>query len=175
MDVFEAIKKRRSIRDYLDKEVEESKLLKVLEAARAAPSANNRQEWRFVVVKDKDKRKALSQAAKNQLFVAEAPLVIACCAQTDEHVMTCGQRSYPIDVAVAIDHMVLTATELGLGTCWIGAFYEEGVKKILDIPSPIKVVELLTLGYSKKKPIHPKERLPLGKTVFFEKWGKSYL
>lgn len=168
--MFEAIKKRRSIRDYFDKEVEEDKLMKILEAARQAPSASNRQEWRFIVVRDREKRRQLRKAAKDQKFVEEAPVVIACCAQTDNHIMTCGQLCYPIDVAIAIDHMVLVAVELGLGTCWIGAFYEEEVKKILKIPPPIRVVELLTLGYPKAQPPIPKDRLSFEEIVFFEEW-----
>ncbi|MBU1121534.1 MAG: nitroreductase family protein [Candidatus Omnitrophota bacterium] len=175
MGVFEVIKKRRSIRAYLEKEVEQDKLLKILEAAQAAPSANNCQEWRFVVVGDKEKRKQLSIAARGQAFVATAPIVIACCAQTDERKMTCGQVCYPIDVTIAIDHMILTATELGLGTCWIGAFYPEQVKEILDIPPHIKVVELLTLGYAQSVASNPKQRLPLNEIIFRDKWGKTCL
>lgn len=175
MDVFEAIKKRRSVRSYLDKPVEEDKLSKILEAARLAPSASNRQEWRFVAVKDKKLRTQLAKAAKNQLFVAEAPLVIACCAETDNHVMGCGQLCYPIDIAIAIDHMTLSARDLGLGTCWIGAFNEEEVKKILEIPKNIRVVELLCLGYAKEDSQQPKDRLNIEKIVFSEKWNKPYL
>jgi nitroreductase len=171
MDVFEAIKKRRSVRSYLDKPVEEEKLSEILEAARLAPSASNRQEWRFVVVRDKTKKKELSIAAKGQKFLEEAPIVIACLAVTDNHIMTCGQPCYPIDVAIAIDHITLAAVSLGVGTCWIGAFYEEEVKKILDIPKEIKVVELLCIGYPKDDSINQKERLPLEKITFFEKWN----
>jgi nitroreductase len=174
MNVFEAIKKRRSIRSYQNKDVEEEKLLRILEAARCAPSASNRQEWRFVIVKDREKRKSLCKAAKGQKFVEEAPIVIACCADTDNHMMTCGQLCYPIDVAIAIDHMTLAAVELGLGTCWIGAFYEKEVKKILNIPPYIRVVELLTLGYPKEEPTSPRERLPLQDITFFEEWGRKH-
>jgi nitroreductase len=170
MDVFEAIKERKSVRAYLDKPVEEDKLIKILEAARLAPSASNRQEWRFVVVRDKKSRQQLCQAAKGQKFVEEAAVIIACCAQTNNHVMTCGQLCYPIDVAIAIDHMTLVAVELGLGTCWVGAFYEEQAKKILNIPEEIRVVELLALGYPKDDNVIDKERLPLKDIVFKEKW-----
>jgi nitroreductase len=175
MDVFESIKKRRSVRSYLDKQVEEDKILKILEAARLAPSASNKQEWRFVVVKDKKIKLQLSKAAKGQAFVGEAPVVIACGAETDNHVMTCGQLCYPIDIAIAIDHMTLTACGLGLGTCWIGAFYEEEVKKILEIPKDVKVVELLCLGYAKEESNQPKVRLGIEKIAFSEKWNKPYL
>jgi nitroreductase len=84
--------------------------------------------------------------------------------------MTCGQLCYPIDVAIAIDHMTLVAVELGLGTCWVGAFYEEQAKKILNIPEEIRVVELLALGYPKDDNVIDKERLPLKDIVFKEKW-----
>lgn len=171
MDVFEAIHKRRSIRSYLNKEVEDDKIWRILKGAQQAPSASNRQEWRFIVVRDKYLREKLMEAARNQSFVAEAPVVIVCCAQTDNHIMTCGQLCYPIDVAIAIDHMTLVAVEEGLGTCWIGAFYEDKVKEILEIPPDIRVVELLTLGYPREIPVSAKMRLSLEEIVHWEKWG----
>ncbi len=171
MDVMSAIKKRKSVRGFLEKDVEEEKLKTILEAARLAPSAGNRQEWRFIVVRDKATREKLIKAAKNQAFVAEAPVVIVCCAQTDNHTMTCGQLCYPIDLAIAIDHMTLMAVELGLGSCWVGAFYEQEVKKILDIPKEIHVVELLPLGYPKDPKEIGKDRKPLKEIVMYERWA----
>lgn len=173
MTVEDAVKKRCSVRSYSGKPVEEEKIKELLEAARLAPSAGNRQEWRFVVVTDEHSRKELASAAAGQMFVGEAPCVIACCADTDFHKMTCGQLTYPIDVSIAIDHITLRAVELGLGTCWIGAFYEEEVKKILNIPEKIRVVELLTLGYPESVAQRPKKRLALEQVVFYEKWGKG--
>ena len=170
MDVMEAIKKRYSVRRYQDTAVEKEKLESILEAARLAPLANNKQEWRFIVVRDKDIRQRLMQVAKDQAFVGQAPVVIACCAKTDSHVMTCGQQCYPIDVAIAIEHMALKATDEGLGTCWVGAFYEDKVKEILDIPQDIRVVQLLTLGYPVKLKPSPKDRLRLKEIVMYEKW-----
>jgi nitroreductase len=170
MNVFEAIRTRRSIRAYQDRPVEEEKLLQVLEAARLAPSSANRQEWRFVVVRDAQARMRLMSAAKNQPFVGQAPVVIACCAETDQHVMTCGQMCYSIDLAIAIDHMTLAAWELGLGTCWIGAFYADKVQEILGIPEEIPVVELLTLGYPDSIP-QPTSRLSLDEIVKYERWS----
>ena len=170
MDVMEAIKKRYSVRSYQDRAVETEKLDSILEAARLAPSASNRQEWRFVVVQDKGIRQRLMQAAKDQAFVGQAPVVIAACAKTDSHVMTCGQQCYPIDVAIAIEHMALKATEEGLGTCWIGAFYEDKVKEILGIPQDIRVVALLALGYPVKLRPNPKDRLRLKEIVMYEGW-----
>jgi len=170
MEVTEAIRSRRSIRNYLDKPVEEDKLLRVLEAARLAPSASNLQEWRFVVVRDEMTRRKLMDAAKGQRFVGQAPVVIACCAETDEHVMTCGQMCYPINVAIAIDHMTLAAVEEGLGTCWVGAFYADQVKEILGIPEHVPVVELLALGYPAVVP-QPTRRLALDEIVKYERWS----
>lgn len=170
MEVMEAIKKRFSVRSYQPKAVEKEKLENILEAGRLAPSASNRQEWRFVVVQDKYNRQRLMKAAKNQDFVGEAPVVIACCARTDNHTMTCGQLCYPIDVAIAVENMALKATEENLGTCWIGAFYEDEVREILGIPKNIRVVELLALGYPAEASPKSKDRLSLKEIVMYEKW-----
>jgi len=170
MKVFEAIKARKSVRSFLDKPVEDYKLMAVLEAGRLAPSADNRQEWRFVVVRDREVRVRLGEAANGQSFVGEAPLVIVACAETDGHVMSCGQPSYPIDVAIALDHISLAAVELGLGTCWIGAFNEKKVKEILGVPDEIRVVELMPLGYPVYKSVKEKSRLPLKRIVKYERW-----
>jgi len=169
MNVRDAIKARRSIRRYQDREVEEEKLNQVLEAGRLAPSAKNMQEWKFIVVRDKDTRSKLSEAAKGQAFVGEAPVVIVACATLTDYVMTCGQLTYPIDVAISVDHMTLLATEVGLGTCWIGAFYEEEVKKILAIPPEIRVVAMLPLGYPAESPL-PRPRKPMDDIVIHERW-----
>ncbi len=169
MDVIDVIRKRRSIRDYADTPVERDTLQRVLEAGRLAPSANNRQEWRFIVVTDPQRRRQLAAAANAQQFVAQAPVVIACCAEHDGRVMRCGQLAYPIDVAIAIDHMTLQAAAEGLGTCWIGAFGEDQVKRILGIPEAVVVVELLTVGYAAGPP-RPLERLPLDTLVHWETW-----
>jgi len=170
MDIFEAIKKRRSVRSYLDKPIEEEKLNAILEAGRLAPSASNRQEWRFVIVKNREVRKKLGEAANEQSFVGEAPIVIVACAVTDGHVMSCGQLCYPIDVAIALDHISLAAVEQGLGTCWIGAFNESKVKEILGIPKKVRVVELMPLGYPAARMEREKNRLPFKKIVKYEHW-----
>jgi nitroreductase len=170
MDVFDAIRSRKSVRSYLDKAVEKEKLNRVLEAARMAPSASNRQEWRFVIVTDPEKRRRLAAEAARQLFIAEAPVVIAACAQSDGKIMRCGQPCYPIDVAIAIDHLTLTATAEGLGTCWIGSFDPEVVRQILSIPKEIVVVELLPLGYPEDPQPVAKSRLPLETIALYESW-----
>ena len=169
MDIIEVIRKRRSVRAYSDKPVAREVIERLLEAARLAPSASNRQEWRFVVVTDADRRAALCKAAGDQKFVAQAPVVMAACAETDGHLMRCGQPCYPIDVAIAVDHMTLQATAEGLGTCWIGAFDEQQAKDALGIPDEIRVVELLTVGYPAGAPT-PLRRLSVERIVHWEKW-----
>ena len=125
MDVFDALARRRSIRKYVALPVPEDKLQKVLQAAQAAPSASNRQEYKFIVVRDQETRERLVHAASDQGFLAEAGVVIVACATDPSH------RWHAVDVAIAIDHMTLAAVAEGLGTCWIGAFEEGAVKSIL--------------------------------------------
>ena len=170
MDVMTAIQSRRSIRSYKDKEIEEDKLEKVLEAGRLAPSANNRQEWKFIIVRDKDTRQKLIAASRNQRFVGEAPCVVAACATETSHVMPCGQLSYPIDLAIAVDHMTLKAVEEELGTCWIGAFNEGEVKKLLGIPEKIRVVALLPIGYPEYVPAQTPRKMR-EEVLLLEKWA----
>jgi len=170
VDVYKTIATRKSVRAFEDRDVPENVLLRLLEAARLAPSASNRQEWRFVVVRDSENRKKLAKAANAQKFIGEAPVILVCCAETDGHVMACGQLCYPIDVAIAIDHLTLCAVAEGLGTCWIGSFDEDQVKKILGIPPRIRVVELLPIGYPKNPVPEEKSRLSIEKIVKHERW-----
>ena len=170
MNIFDTIRTRSSIRSFMNKPVEDEKLNAVLEAGRLAPSAKNLQEWRFIVVKDREVREKLAFAANAQMFVGEAPVVIVACAVTDERVMSCGQLCYPIDVAIALDHISLAAIELGLGTCWIGAFDAEKVKEILAIPDDVRVVEMMPLGYPAYVVVKEKNRLPFEKIVKYDHW-----
>ncbi|MCX9074519.1 MAG: nitroreductase family protein [Candidatus Methanoperedens sp.] len=144
--------------------------MKVLESGRLSPSAGNRQERRFIVIRDAKKRQSLSEAARNQRFVAQAPVVIAACSVETEYTMSCGQLAYPIDTAIAVDHMTLSAVEEGLGTCWIGAFDEKKVKEILNVPDNVRVVALLPLGYPSAIPL-PTSRKSLDEIVMREKWS----
>jgi nitroreductase len=170
MDVMEAIRKRRSIRSYQDRPVEEEKLRAVLEAGRLAPSAKNLQEWRYVVVRDPELRARMPEVANGQKFVGEAPVVLVACAKTDGHRMSCGELSYPIDVAISLSHIALKATEEGLGTCWIGAFDQAAAKKLLGIPDDVRVVELMPLGYPASEPA-ARPRRELDEIVMYDKWA----
>ena len=169
MDVFEAVTQRKSIRKYKDKEIEKEKLIKVLESARIAPSASNRQEWKFIVVKDENTRNKLVSAAHDQKFVGQAPVTIVACSTESERIMPCGQHAYTVDLSIAVSFMMLEATELGLGTCWLGAFDEEAVKEILGIPSDIRVPAMFTLGYADENPV-ARPRKALKDIVCHEKY-----
>lgn len=167
---MEAIESRRSIRAYKDKDVEEEKLKLVLNAARLSPSASNKQDLKFIVVHDKNTRKELAAAARNQNFIGEAPVVIIACGTNPTRKMRGGQFTCPIDLAIAIDHMTLKAVEEGLGTCWIGSFNEPDVKKILQIPDAVAVVVLLPIGYPAHQPV-PTSRKNLEEIICYEKWA----
>lgn len=169
MALLKQIQQRYSVRSYQKRPVEKEKLEIILQAARLAPSAKNVQEWRLIVVQDVATCKKLCVAANNQAFVGEAPVVIVCCSILADNVMRCGQLAYPIDVAIAMEHMALQAVEEGLGTCWVGSFYEDQVKAVLGIPAAVRVVELLTLGYPADK-LRARNRLPLEQIACHERW-----
>jgi nitroreductase len=168
MDVFVAIRKRYSCRSYKEKEIEREKLNQLLEAARLAPSAKNLQDWRFVIVTETDEKRKLAQAANNQTFLEKAGIILVACTNSD-YLMRCGQPAGVIDVAIALEHICLQATELGLATCWIGAFYPEKVKPIVGIPADITIVELLAVGYPADKP-KESPRNPIEKIACFNTW-----
>jgi len=168
MDVSQAIRSRYSCRSYDDRALETEKLDVILEAARQPPSAKNLQDWRFVVVTDEAARKKLAVAANNQAFLEKAGAIVVACTVSD-HVMRCGQAVGPIDVAIAMEHMCLQATELGLATCWIGSFYPDKVKPIVGIPDDVTIIELLAIGYPADSPKEHR-REPTDKIVSFEKW-----
>ena len=169
MDVFTAISQRRSVRAYKATDVEEDKLKKVLEAGRLSPSSSNRQEWKFIIVKNKEAKKKLANAAFGQGFIGEAPVVLVACATESKAIMACGQPAYTVDVSIACAFMILQAYELGLGTCWIGAFNEGEVKKILKVPEAIRVVAMTPLGYPNQPPSQ-RVRKGLDQIICFEKY-----
>jgi nitroreductase len=169
MDVFEAINERKSIRRYKETKIEDEKLEKILESARIAPSAANRQKWKFLVVKNQETRNKLIEAANGQKFVGQAPITIVACSTESERVMPCGQYAYTVDLSIAVSFMILEATELGLGTCWLGAYDEDKVKDILSIPKDIRVPAIFTLGYADETPAQ-RARRDLDQIVCYEKY-----
>jgi nitroreductase len=169
MSVLDVIRKRYSCRAYAERQIEEEKLSQVFEAARLAPSAKNTQDWRFVVVRDKaQKRKVAGVTNRPQVFEKAAAIIVAC--SNSDFVMTCGQAIGPIDVAIALDHISLAAAELGLGTCWIGSFDAEAVRKILEIPQDISIIELMAIGYPADKSGRQTGREPIEKILCYDKW-----
>ena len=170
MDIKEVIQKRYSCRSYEDTPVPEEKLKSILEAARLAPSASNRQPYKFIIVKNKEKREKLAEAAAGQIFIGEAPIIIAGVSLEPERIMSCKVPAYAVDIAIAMEHMALQAFAEGLGTCWIGAFSQEEAKKVLEIPEEYKIVALMPFGYPADSP-GPKDRKNLDELVSYEKYG----
>lgn len=149
MNIYELIQKRRSIRSYLPDMIEEDKLKRILEAGRLAPSGKNAQAWKFIITRDSKLKEKLVEACKGQEFVGEADCVITVCVDESKVYQHHGgyMTSFAVDGAIALEHMILAATEEGLGTCWIGAFYEDKVRKILGVPQPYRIIALTPLGY----------------------------
>jgi nitroreductase len=167
MEVQEAIRKRNSIRAYEDRQVPEDKLLRVLEAARLAPSGHNNQARKFIVVRNDELRQMVGAASGNQAHVHTAPVIIAAVATNPGEKMPCGIPAAPVDVAIAIDHMTLAAMDEGLGTCWIGAFAQEEVKRVLGVPDHLSIISLLTLGFPDEAG-RPKSRKTLEEIVCYD-------
>jgi len=176
MEVFEAIRKRKSVRAYASTPIEREKLERVLEAARLAPSAENVQPWHFIVVTDPEKRKKIAKGGRYAGFLAESPVVIVGCGDAEA-----SPKWHVVDTAIAMQNMVLAATGEGLGTCWVGSFDEEQIRGMLKIPKNFKVVALLAVGYPRKKfdvlekmlhLVHPKKSLK--KIASLEEYGNSF-
>ena len=165
MEVLEAIEERRSVREYKPSSIPKEHLKKILEAARLAPSAGNRQPWRFIIVRKPEQKEHLANIAQNQMFLADAGVIIVALADAEA-----SPKWFKQDVMIAIEHMVLTSTSLGYGTCWIGAFQEDQVKQLLEIPERISIVALLPIGIPNEKP-QPKPRKDPEEIFFEEKYG----
>ena len=170
MNVMDAIKERRSVRSYQDKDIPEDVLGEVLDAVRLAPSARNKQDWKFITVRDKNLRQKLVGVANNQQFVGEAPVVIAAVALDPDYVMSCQVPAYAVDLAIALDHLTLAAVEKGLGTCWIGAFDQEQAKKLLAVLDKYKIVALMPLGYPADNP-GAKNRKDFSEVVCYDQFS----
>ncbi len=185
MELFEAIQTRRSVRKYIDKPVEDQKLRAVLEAVRMAPSWANYQCWRLVVVKDKAMKETISALSYVESYfapkgyksnpsmkaLAEAPVVIVLCAETERSGDMRGQSYYLVDCGLAAQNLMLAARGQGLGTVFVGVYDEGKIKSALNIPAPIRVVGLFPLGY----PVEEKKEGPARKEIeefcFNEQWG----
>jgi nitroreductase len=177
----ELVRNRRSVRRYLDKPVERDKVLACLEAARLAPSAENVQPWRFLVIDDPDIKQRYAAAAFSGIygfsrFAAKAPVVIVMLARPDvlanrigKHIQ--GVAFYLIDIGISGEHLALQAEELGLGTCWVGWFNARETRKFFHIPRQYKIICLMALGYPEAKPGSEKRRKKLDEIASFNRLG----
>ncbi len=173
MDVFEAIRGRRSVRAFKSERVSDEELEKILEAGRLAPSAGNVQPSEFIVVREVETKKNLAWAALGQDFITEAPIVIVICADLQKATSTYGKRGETLyclqDTAAATQNMLLAAYSLGLGACWVGAFKEQAVSQTINIPKRFRPVAIIPIGYSAEKPLSRSKR-SLKEIVHYEKF-----
>lgn len=159
MDFWEAIEKRHSVRSFnANQDVAPGVVKRILGAAILAPSAGNCQPWHFVVVRDATVKRRLAEAAWGQRFLAEAPVVIVVCAEPGRSAARYGLRGSQLyclqDTAAATEHILLTATALGLGSCWVGAFDEKAAAQALQLPDRLRPVAMVPIGY----PLKPSDR-----------------
>jgi nitroreductase len=171
LDVFEAIRKRRSIRAYTKEDVSEDEVEKLIDAARWAPSAGNIQPWEFIIIRNAETKRKLSAAALDQTSIEEAPVVIVVCANQKRSAWGYGQRGATLyclqDTAAATQNLLLAAYALGLGTCWIGAFQAERARQALNMPMDVRPVAIIPVGHPAEKPMVPSRR-PLTEIVHYE-------
>jgi nitroreductase len=180
MEFAEVIKSRTSIRSYSERQVEDEKITYIFDCARLAPSWANKQCWRFIVVRDKEDITAISKTSLINRWLKTAPVIIIVCGDPAESGSRNDIKYYTVDVSIAMEHLVLAATDVGLGTCWIGAFDEQKIKELLEIPKRIRVVALTPLGYpaSKKGFIETivkfitrgRKRKSLDEIIHYERW-----
>ena len=175
MDVLEAIRNRRSVREYDPRPIPDEVMTRLKDSLRLAPSACNLQPWKFVVVADPERKSAVAHAARDQEFIAQAPVIVVGVGfpeQAFKHMGGAG-NSVDVDLAIALDHLTLTAAEAGLGTCWIGAFDERSLKRIIGAPAESKVVALTPLGYPARPglihPVEESKRRPEGDVFAYER------
>ena len=163
MNFFEVIEKRFSVREFEEREVEDEKIAKILKVVERCPTAGNLQSYEIIIVKEEETKKKLSEAALFQGFIREAPVVLVFCANEKRSSSRYGERGkfYSLnDAIIATAYAQLAATALGLGSCWVGAFDDEEVSRILNLPSYVKPVAILPVGYPREKHIKtPRERI----------------
>lgn len=169
MDFLELVKKRYSVRAYKPDSVEDEKLQQVFEAARLAPTASNLQPFQFIVIHTKGREEELRRIYRSSWFF-QAPLVIcACSIPSQSWARRDGKNYSEVDVTIAMDHLILAATELGLGTCWVGAFNPDAARKILKLPDNVEPIAFTPLGYPNDQ-LGYKSRKSINELVRYEHW-----
>lgn len=173
MDIFTAIKKRHSTRKYIHKDLDNHDIAVILEAARLAPSSGNLQPWRFIIVRDKHKKESIAEACQKQYWMNTAPVHIVVVAEVEKVQQFYGIRGERLyasqNCAAAIENILLTATALGISSCWVGYFNEDELGGIIGAPATSRVQAVITLGYEEFE--ESVEKVPLNNIVFFEGYG----
>jgi nitroreductase len=171
VDLWTAISNRCSVRSFAPGELDASTVKKLLEAAVRAPTAGNMQPWHFVVVRSAEVKQALASAAYGQGFVAQAPVVIVVCAEPERSAARYGLRGRDLyclqDTSAATEHILLAATALGLGACWVGAFDEQAAARTLDLPAQLRPVAMVPIGQPSTGPGIGSSRRPLYEVTSF--------
>ena len=170
MEILREIQERRSTQSFASDPVEKDQLERILHAGRLAPSAKNRQEWRFIVARKDEVLENLRDAAFRQENAATAPIIVAACTTNIDYHMPNGQLSYPIDISLAVGFMMLQATHEGLGSCCISTFDEQEVKELLSVPFQMRVVLLLAIGHSADGELPERSRKSLKQIVSYNHW-----
>ncbi len=173
MELSEAIRTRRSVRSFLSSPISDSEVEYLIELATWAPSAGNLQPWEFVVVRDERVKERLAEEALHQWWIAEAPVVVVACADERRSARVYGARGrllYCIcDVSAAVENLLLAAHARGLGSCWVGAFHDDGVSRLLSLPSGVRPIAILPLGRPAERPSPPPRR-SLEEVVHFDRY-----
>jgi nitroreductase len=180
MEFIDVINARISVREFSSKPVEDEKITHALECARRAPSWMNKQCWRFIVIRKKEVIQEIAHTSVINRWLKNAPVIIVACADPTESGKQGEKAYYMVDTAIAFDHLVLAATDAGLGTCWVAGFNEEKVKHVLEIPRRIRIVALTPLGYPMERKgvvaqitktlLKPQKRKSLDEIVHYEHW-----
>ncbi|MBI4016599.1 MAG: nitroreductase family protein [Candidatus Aenigmarchaeota archaeon] len=173
MQTQECIKTRRSIRKFLPVPVEFEKLGRILDAGRLAPSAGNVQNWKFIVVTDDAKKRAVVDACVEQFWIETAPVLVVVCGDPVKVERLYGDKGafYTIqNCAAAIENMLLTAHDMSIGSCWVGAFDDVKLRAALAIPDNVVPQAVLPIGYAEEKPIEP-SHLTIENVVYLERYG----
>jgi len=173
MELKEAIRKRQSIRDFSDTTIPPLVIDEILDYANQAPSAGNLQARDFIIVDDEFQKEQLSIAANHQTFIAEAPVIIIVCANL-KRISSYGKRGRELyciqDASAAVEHILLMAVDYGLDTCWVGAFDEQAVSTLLELPSSIRPVALIPLGCTKKTTAPRTKRMETKLLTHHNRW-----
>lgn len=175
-EFYDIVEERRSIRKYKDKQVEREKLYRILESSTLAPSWSCQHCWRFLLIDDKEIRDNVAgcvndaNPAKEGLF--EAPLIVVLCADPVSTEVIDEKDYYMSDCGIAMEHFMLSATNEGLGSCWVGLFDEDKLKSILNIPEPIRIIGITPLGYSDENP-DSRNKKSIKDLTFYNKWDSE--